>query len=170
MRGWVDSRCRPRKWRNLFPDKEKEIQKRKLDGLEKTITGLKLSMSKKNKEISKLTKELGILQAGEIIEDPSFPPIILGEGLYARPVCAEHGEMLRYKNNIYRCPTCLTSVDLTNQYKWTSRIIREEIKKVEITGTGVYISINSLLDGEEYLFGNLKIKVKDGHLDIGYVR
>lgn len=90
------------------------------DVKDNVIEGMRNTVKNKNKLISKLTKErdqlkkdLGILEETGYIEEPSLPPIIIGAGLNAAPVCSKHGAMLRYKHDIWRCEACKTSVDLS---------------------------------------------------------
>jgi len=58
-----------------------------------------------------------------------LPPILIGGGLNASPVCSEHGAMLRYENNIWRCESCKgkPSVDLTR----ILRFIHHELTVME---------------------------------------
>lgn len=64
------------------------------DVKDNVIEGMRNTVKNKNKLISKLTKErdqlkkdLGILEETGYIEEPSLPPIIIGAGLNAAPVC-----------------------------------------------------------------------------------
>jgi hypothetical protein len=96
---------------------------------EQIIEGMKNTITKKNELISRLTKErdqlrkeLGLLEETGYVEEPSLPPIIIGAGYGASPVCSKHGAMIRYKHDIWRCEACKTSVALKAAELYPTRV------------------------------------------------
>jgi len=94
-----------------------------IESLKKQVEKHRGHASKLQSKIMKLEKDLGILEVEGFIEEPSLPPILIGGGLNGAPVCSEHGAMLRYDNNIWRCESCKgkPSVDLTSLLKFIQR-------------------------------------------------
>lgn len=92
------------------------------EGYLKTIQRMKGHISRLHKENGKLKRDLGILEESGFLEAPSLPLIKIGSGYKGMPTCEKHGEMLRYKNDIWRCEGCKTAVDLSESLRW----IREE--------------------------------------------
>ncbi|MBA7490015.1 hypothetical protein ES702_00549 [subsurface metagenome] len=101
---------------------------KQIEGQKNTIKRLREEKAKLQKENHRLKRELGILEEDGFIEQPSLPPIKIGAGLHARPVCEKHGAMLRYQHAIWRCEACKTSVDLSESLKW----IREEFDGIVV--------------------------------------
>jgi hypothetical protein len=79
-------------------------------GLRKTIDKVSKDKARLQKEVSKLKKELGILEDEGFVEQPSLPPIIYN--YVDPPYCEEHGALLRFEHNIWRCEACKTSIQL----------------------------------------------------------
>lgn len=102
---------------------------KRLEGYMKTIIKLKEQNAELRKRKAKLEQRLGIkIDVEGFVEKPSLPLIMVGAGYKARPICEEHGEMLRYKHDIWRCEACKTSVDLSQSLRW----IREEFDGVVV--------------------------------------
>ena len=84
---------------------------------QRIVAGQKATIKKLRRQIAELQSRATKRKDG-FTERPSLPPIVLGAGLNATPVCAEHGAMQAYKHHIWRCEECKSSVDLSQLLAW----------------------------------------------------
>ena len=91
-------------------ERDLERERKKSEGLQKTIEKQARKNSDLMKENTRLRKDLGILDETGFIEDPSLPLIKFGST--GRPFCETHGAMLAYEHNIYRCEACKSAVQV----------------------------------------------------------